>query len=152
MHALIEDGAVKQYPYGIFQLKKANPNSSFPKNPSDELLASFGVQRVFFSTPLAVTDEQVLEEQTPVFDTEAQRWTQNWSVRDMSSDEIASRNENQAARIRASRNDKLSASDWTQIADSTADKTVWATYRQVLRDVTAQDGFPWDVIWPTQPE
>jgi hypothetical protein len=57
----------------------------------------------------------------------------------------------QAANVRTSRNDLLTKCDWTQIADSTADKTVWATYRQALRDVTAQDGFPWNVTWPEQP-
>lgn len=57
---------------------------------------------------------------------------------------------NEAA-IRTQRNDLLSKSDWTQIADSTADKAAWATYRQELRDVTAQAGFPWNVTWPVEP-
>ena len=57
----------------------------------------------------------------------------------------------QAANVRRSRNDLLTKCDWTQIADSTADKPVWATYRQALRDVTAQEGFPWNVTWPEQP-
>ena len=57
----------------------------------------------------------------------------------------------QAANVRRSRNDLLAKCDWTQIADSTADKPVWATYRQALRDVTLQDGFPWNVTWPEQP-
>jgi hypothetical protein len=57
----------------------------------------------------------------------------------------------QAANVRTSRNDLLTKCDWTQIADSTADKTVWATYRQALRDVTVQEGFPWNVTWPEQP-
>ena len=57
----------------------------------------------------------------------------------------------QAANVRTSRNDKLAQCDWTQIVDSTADKPAWATYRQALRDVTAQEGFPWNVTWPQQP-
>ena len=57
----------------------------------------------------------------------------------------------QAASVRTSRTDKLDKCDWTQIADSTADKTVWATYRQALRDVTAQAGFPWNVTLPEAP-
>jgi len=63
----------------------------------------------------------------------------------------ATKDAEQSASVRTSRTDKLAASDWTQIADSTADKTVWATYRQALRDVTAQDGFPWNVTWPEAP-
>ena len=57
----------------------------------------------------------------------------------------------QSASVRTSRNDKLAQCDWTQIADSTANKPVWATYRQSLRDVTVQDGFPWNVKWPEAP-
>ena len=57
-----------------------------------------------------------------------------------------------AKSVRTLRNDKLKECDWTQITDATVDKEVWATYRQALRDVTAQEGFPWNVVWPTQPE
>jgi len=57
----------------------------------------------------------------------------------------------QAASVRASRTQKLKDCDWTQISDSTADKAAWATYRQALRDITTQAGFPWTVEWPVQP-
>jgi hypothetical protein len=56
----------------------------------------------------------------------------------------------QAASVRQSRNDKLKDCDWTQLVDSTADKALWATYRQALRDVSGQVGFPWDITWPEQ--
>lgn len=57
----------------------------------------------------------------------------------------------QAANVRNTRNEKLKDCDWTQIADSTADKPKWATYRQALRDITAQAGFPWTITWPDAP-
>ena len=57
----------------------------------------------------------------------------------------------QAANVRSTRNEKLKDCDWTQIADSTADKAVWATYRQALRDITAASGFPWTMAWPDKP-
>jgi hypothetical protein len=57
----------------------------------------------------------------------------------------------QATNVRNQRTEKLNDCDWTQIADSTADKTAWATYRQALRDVPSQAGFPWTITWPTQP-
>jgi hypothetical protein len=57
----------------------------------------------------------------------------------------------QATSVRASRSDKLKDSDWTQVADAPVDKAAWATYRQELRDISAQEGFPWAVVWPTQP-
>ena len=57
----------------------------------------------------------------------------------------------QAASVRQSRNDKLKECDWTQLSDSTADKPLWATYRQALRDISGQAGFPWDIEWPIAP-
>jgi hypothetical protein len=57
----------------------------------------------------------------------------------------------QAANVRKTRTQMLKDCDWTQIADSTADKTAWATYRQALRDITAQSGFPWTMTWPESP-
>lgn len=59
--------------------------------------------------------------------------------------------ENQKVIVRGMRNQFLSESDWTQLADSSANKQAWATYRQALRDVPTQEGFPWDIQWPTQP-
>jgi len=55
------------------------------------------------------------------------------------------------SQIREQRNRLLTASDWTQIPDCTVDKQAWATYRQALRDITNQSGFPTDVVWPTKP-
>ena len=63
----------------------------------------------------------------------------------------AQKDAEQATSVRADRTKRLAECDWTQIADSTADKAVWATYRQALRDITAQEGFPWTITWPVQP-
>ena len=57
----------------------------------------------------------------------------------------------QAKSVRDDRTKRLSDSDWTQITDSTADKLTWATYRQALRDIPAQAGFPWTIDWPEVP-
>ena len=57
----------------------------------------------------------------------------------------------QATNVRRTRTEKLKDCDWTQLADSPVDKAVWATYRQALRDVPKQAGFPWTVDWPAQP-
>ena len=57
----------------------------------------------------------------------------------------------QASAVRQTRNQRLTASDWTQLEDSTADKAAWATYRQALRDMSEQEGFPWTIQWPEQP-
>jgi hypothetical protein len=53
--------------------------------------------------------------------------------------------------IRTQRDQLLKDSDWTQVADAPVDKQAWATYRQALRDVTQQSGFPWTINWPAKP-
>ena len=58
-----------------------------------------------------------------------------------------------AESVRAERNQKLKETDWTQLDDSPGQsKLAWATYRQALRDVPEQTGFPWEVQWPNEPE
>jgi hypothetical protein len=64
----------------------------------------------------------------------------------------AGKDAEQAKSVRQQRGDKLKDSDWTQVADAPVDQAAWATYRQALRDVTGQEGFPWTITWPTQPE
>ena len=64
----------------------------------------------------------------------------------------ASKDVEQAKSVRASRDEKLKDCDWTQVADAPVDKAVWATYRQALRDVTTQTGFPWTITWPDEPQ
>ncbi|UOF80694.1 phage tail assembly chaperone protein [Caudoviricetes sp.] len=151
MFALIENGAVKQYPYSIGALKRSRPNTSFPHVVSDSVMAEFGALRVFFSTQPEVTATQVLEEATPVFSTEDQRWTQVWTVRDMTTDEVSQQAASKAAEVRQQRDALLVSSDWTQVLDAPVDQAAWATYRQALRDITTQTGFPQVVEWPISP-
>ena len=54
-------------------------------------------------------------------------------------------------RIRLWRSRELAASDWTQVADSTADKAAWKTYRQALRDLPASNADPKKIKFPTRP-
>lgn len=59
-----------------------------------------------------------------------------------------------AAAVRRERNTKLSECDWTQLNDTPLDnpsKVAWTTYRQALRDIPTQSGFPHNVIWPARP-
>lgn len=56
-----------------------------------------------------------------------------------------------AEQVREQRNQLLAASDWTQVADAPVNKTAWAAYRQELRDVTSQVGFPVIIDWPVEP-
>ena len=44
----------------------------------------------------------------------------------------------------------LKSSDWMANSDVTMSDE-WRTYRQALRDITSQEGFPNDITWPTEP-
>ena len=54
-----------------------------------------------------------------------------------------------ATQVRAERDELLASSDTMALADRITDE--WRTYRQSLRDVPAQAGFPTDVTWPVEP-
>ena len=56
-----------------------------------------------------------------------------------------------AAEVRAQRNTLLAQTDWTQVEDAPVDQTAWAAYRQALRDIPQQGGFPTIVTWPVKP-
>lgn len=89
-YALIRDNIVIQYPYGFSQLRNDNPQVSFPRNPSDEKLAEFGVVTVASSPPPEhnpITENVV--EVTPVQNDGV--WTQAFLVENTTAEEIASR-------------------------------------------------------------
>jgi len=54
--------------------------------------------------------------------------------------------------VRRERDNKLKSSDWTQLPDvAESTRIKWQSYRQALRDITSQSGFPLSVNWPTEP-
>ena len=60
--------------------------------------------------------------------------------------------EQEAEDVREQRDALLKDSDWTQVSDAPVDQQAWKDYRQALRDVPEQEGFPTDINWPTKPE
>ncbi|MEX3785582.1 tail fiber assembly protein [Paraburkholderia sp. BR14374] len=59
----------------------------------------------------------------------------------------------QAAQVRERRDWTIAKSDWTQNPDiPEATRQKWQAYRQALRDITAQEGFPLSVEWPVEPQ
>jgi hypothetical protein len=146
MFAKIENDVVVEWP--VLNIKARFPNTSFPTYLTDVDLPE-GFVLVHSAPSPAVGHHEKLIEVAPVKD--GNRWVQGWSVVDMTEEEKVVADEQRAIAARAERNAKLSASDWTQVADAPVDKQAWAGYRQALRDITAQAGFPWNVQWPEQP-
>jgi hypothetical protein len=66
-------------------------------------------------------------------------------------DELDAEKTQKANEVRYRRNMLLTQSDWTQLADTPVDNLAWAVYRQSLRDITLQAGFPFTVDFPVAP-
>ena len=151
MFVKITNGQVDQYPYTIGDLRRANPNVSFPRSLSSDTLAQFSVYPVTIAPAPefnARTHRLVTQQPAQVGGV----WTVTKSVVAKDQAQIDNENAQKAADVRQTRDRLLTACDWTQVADAQVDKAVWATYRQALRDVPAQEGFPHDVTWPEMPE
>jgi hypothetical protein len=149
MYIKVINGVVENASYSIGQLRKDNPQTSFPKNPSEEMLAAWNVYPVRPTPGPSVDYTKNVKEGIPV--EQDGQWVQVWEVTDATAEEIAQRTADQASAVRSERDQKLAATDWTQVADAPVDKGVWAQYRQALRDVPEQSEFPWVVQWPTEP-
>lgn len=64
---------------------------------------------------------------------------------------IPARSISEIAEALMKRDHMLAACDWTQLEDSQVDKAIWAEYRQKLRDLPAQEGYPSKIEWPQIP-
>lgn len=130
--------------YSIGQLRRDNPNTSFPKQPSDALLAERDVYP--YTVDPQPTYDSLTHRAAGAFVQDAQgAWSQSWSVEQLPQAD-AEHN------VRNKRDSLLASSDWTQVADAPINQAEWAAYRQALREVSQQAGFPYNVVWPTEPE
>ena len=68
----------------------------------------------------------------------------------MQAESAASADDRKAEEVRSERNQLLSETDWMAGSDVTMSDE-WRTYRQALRDIPSQEGFPNSVTWPTAP-
>jgi len=151
MYVLADGSTALKFPYSIVELRKDNPNTSFPSPMGAEDLAAWGVFPVVPHEPTAYDPAtETLNQVDPVL--EDGEWLQSWGVTEADAEEIAERLDEQSSVVRSERNQRLAACDWTQLPDAPVDTTAWAAYRQELRDVTGQARFPWAVVWPVAPE
>jgi hypothetical protein len=78
-------------------------------------------------------------------------WYLAYTIRSMTSEESDAVTNSRAFELRLERNRRLSETDWTQVADAPVDKLAWAEYRKELRDISMQEGFPFNIRWPVTP-
>jgi hypothetical protein len=145
------NGEIVKYPYSVGALRRDNPNVSFPKVIPDEVLAEHGVYEVK-SLPAPDHDPAThFVEYAPVPTFVGGAWVYAPSVRPLSAEQIAERTASRASAIRLERDRLLAETDWSALSDVSMSPEM-AAYRQALRDVTAQPGFPDNVTWSAKPE
>ena len=154
----------------ISEFKADHPNTSFPKQITTQILDSYGYDAVLNGAAATVTAPYGVSVRDGVEEIDGQWFTrfvagpiftdttdEDGNVTSAADNEAAYRarvDSDAAERVRADRDKRLAACDWTVLTDSpltTAKKTEWKTYRQALRDISAADGFPHTMSWPTEP-
>ena len=149
----IESGQAVGNPLTEAQFRALFPNVSFTRPLEPQAVLERGY--AFYRDSLNPQPEryEVVEESAPVQVDQAS-WEKGETVRPMTSEEIDAVDVSQEQNVRLQRNSRLGRSDWTQFGDSPlteSEKASWRDYRQALRDVPAQSGFPWEVNWPEEP-
>lgn len=142
----------EQVARNISDLQTQQPNVSFPHGTpiSVDMADALGYDPVTLVTPDYDPLTHTATEMPPV--RVDGQWTQVWQITPLTQEQIDAATANQANSIRAQRDQLLAQSDWTQVADAPVDQAAWAVYRQALRDVPEQAGFPFNVVWPVKPE
>lgn len=151
MFVKIVDGNVAKFPYSVGQLRRDNPNTSFPKVIPEETMEAYGVFRVSELPAPSFDSWTHYLEYNPVPVLQDGKWVSVPTVYELTQDQIDIRDASLAEGIRAERDALLAATDWMALSDVTM-SGAWATYRQALRDITSQEGFPASVDWPAKPE
>lgn len=149
-YAKIIDGVVLQYPYDMSDLRQDNPNTSFPRSMTAEQYAEWNMVAVVVD-PKPSYDPIYKEISTTGPSLVDGVWTQGWEILDRDVDDITESIEDKKTEVRAQRTRLLEETDFYGFSDVTMTSEM-STYRQALRDVPSQEGFPTTIVWPTKPE
>jgi hypothetical protein len=150
------NGQVEQFPYTLGDLRRDNPQTSFPKKIGDAILASYGIYHVMPETQpeydnlvqVLVRDPEPHNNETAVDEETGETYkTGRWVIGYTAENKPQEQAEEA---IRNKRDQLLAETDWMALSDVTM-STEMQSYRQALRDITGQAGFPYSVTWPTKP-
>jgi hypothetical protein len=147
--------------------RRDNRNTSFPPRLTGEIIDEFGYDPVLEGAQATVTPPYQYSQRDGVEEVNGQWFTKYVAgpvFQDYTDDEgvvhtaaeqyeayCLAKDAEQGKSVRDDRNKRLADCDWTQLPDAPVDAAIWAAYRQDLRDVTAQAGFPWEITWPEAP-
>ena len=144
------------------EIRKLNPNVSLPKVWNSNVYETLGIDPVLDTPKPEASGAYKIVVRDGVEQDANDNWVQKWQEQDMFADtDEATKAEQEAAyqatldadaaaSVRAQRDELIAATDWRAASDLTL-SSEWADYRQALRDVPGQEGFPHTVTWPTAP-
>ena len=163
----LTNGQPNQFPYSVGKFRRDNPQTSFPKQIPNTILRRYAVyevteldkpaydplvQTLVRGTPTREvirmkTEADCTDPDTGEIDTDqvgqplyGSEWEVEHTVQNMEQS-VAEAN------VRSKRDGLLSETDWMALSDVTMSDTITA-YRQALRDIPSQSGFPFSVTWP----
>lgn len=139
------------------QFRQAFPNTSFPRQLTAEIVNAYGYDEILpgalptRTTPYETIEPDGLEEING-------QWYTKYIIGPVHAspeEEAAYRaqvDQEAANEVKRERTSRLSATDWTQLGDSPVQPVnEWRVYRQALRDITQQAGYPHNIVWPEPP-
>ena len=152
-------------------IRKSMPNTSLPRIWTEEICNFLGIDPVLEAPAPTPSGEYKVVSRNGVVQDANGNWVEAYVERDMFADYVdedgvtvtkasqeeaytATKNADAATAARATRDGLIASCDWMAIKAfeaGTGVATEWATYRQALRDVSAQEGFPNDITWPEKP-
>lgn len=145
-YAKIENGAVVKYPYTVADMKADFPDADFSAGFTDEVLSACSAVLVKMGAIPAHSSS------THIFSTtvEVNDAGEAWAVVTATERRL----EEAAYNVRNARDIALAKTDWVVTRSADRGEPVplaYATYRQALRDLPNQDGFPYACVWPEEP-
>ena len=153
-------------------IRKLHPNTSLPRVWGADICEFLGIDPVLAAPAPAPSGEYKVVSRNGVTQDANGNWVEAYTERDMFSDYTteegvtvtkaeqeqaytARKNEEAATAVRAERDKLLAECDWIAVKAFETNGNVpalWQLYRQALRDITGQEGFPFNVTYPEKPE
>lgn len=147
------NGQIDQYPYTVGDLRRDNPNTSFPKRIPEVTMATFGMFPVGYEAApdYDLMTHRIEHSNMPVL--KDGKWVLTKTVVPLTAEQLAARDAAKANEVREKRAALIAETDWMALSDTTLSPE-WAAYRQALRDITNHANFPYldAADWPVKPE